>query len=113
MFSMDSIDNGILALLGKNSRSNAPKISKELSEMQISLTDRAVLQRIERLEDKKIIQGYTTTLDPSILAQKCTCMVFLKFVPSVERNEIEKLDTYLIEASFCLSATRLGGADKI
>ena len=39
MFSMDSIDNGILALLGKNSRSNAPKISKELSEMQISLTD--------------------------------------------------------------------------
>ena len=112
MFSMDSIDNGILALLGKNSRSNAPKISKELSEMQISLTDRAVLQRIERLEDKKIIQGYTTTLDPSILAQKCTCMVFLKFVPSVERNEIEKLDTYLIEASFCLSATRLGGAAK-
>lgn len=84
MFSMDSIDNGILALLGKNSRSNAPKISKELSEMQISLTDRAVLQRIERLEDKKIIQGYTTTLDPSILAQKSTCMVLLKFVPSVE-----------------------------
>ena len=112
MFRMDSIDNGILALLGKNSRSNAPKISKELSEMQISLTDRAVLQRIERLEDKKIIQGYTTTLDPSILAQKSTCMVLLKFVPSVERNEIEKLDTYLIEASFCLSATRLGGAAK-
>ena len=39
MFSLDSIDNGILTLLGKNSRSNAPKISKELSEMQISLTD--------------------------------------------------------------------------
>jgi DNA-binding Lrp family transcriptional regulator len=112
MFSLDSIDNSILALLGKNSRSNAPKISKELSEMQISLTDRAVLQRIERLEEKKIIQGYTTTLDPSILAQKSTCMILLKFVPSVERNEIEKLDTYLIEASFCLSATRLGGAAK-
>jgi DNA-binding Lrp family transcriptional regulator len=112
MFSMDSIDNGILALLGKNSRANAPKISKELSEMQISLSDRAVLQRIERLEEKKIIQGYTATLDPSILAQKSISMIFLKFVPSVEEDEIEKLDTYLIEASFCLSATRLREAAK-
>ena len=112
MFSLDRIDNGILALLGKNSRLNAPKISKELSEKQISLTDRAVLKRIERLEEKKIIQGYTTTLNPSILAQKRTYMILLKFVPSVERNEIEKLETYLIEASFCLSATRLGGAAK-
>ena len=39
MFSLDRIDNGILALLGKNSRLNAPMISKELSEKQISLTD--------------------------------------------------------------------------
>jgi Lrp/AsnC family leucine-responsive transcriptional regulator len=112
MFSMDSIDNSILALLGKNSRSNAPKISKELSEMQISLTDRAVLQRIKRLEEKKIIRSYTTILDPSILAHKNTILIFFKFVPSVERIEIEKLDAYLIEASFCISAARLGEAAK-
>jgi DNA-binding Lrp family transcriptional regulator len=110
MMSFDNIDRGILALLGKNSRSNAPMISKELSEIQISLTDRAVLQRIARLEEKKIIQGYTTTLNPYILAQKSTSLILLKFVPSVERIEIEKLDSYLIEASFCLSAARLGGA---
>ena len=102
-----------LLFWAKNSRSNAPKISKELSEMQISLTDRAVLQRIERLEEKRIIQGYTTILYSSILAQKSTSMILLKFVPSVERNEIEKLDTYLIEASFCLSATRLEGVQNL
>ena len=70
MMSFDDKDRGILALLGKNSRSTALMISKELSEIQISLTDRAVLQRIARLEEKKIIQGYTTTLNPYILAQR-------------------------------------------
>ena len=110
MMSFDNKDRGILALLGKNSRSTALMISKELSEIQISLTDRAVLQRIARLEEKKIIQGYTTTLNPYILAQKSTSLILLKFVPSVEKIEIEKLDSYLIEASFCLSAARLGGA---
>ena len=53
MFSLDTVDDGLLAILGKNSRSKGPKISKELSEMQISLTDRAVLQRIDRLKQKK------------------------------------------------------------
>ena len=110
MSGLDNIDIGILALLGRNSRSNGPKLSKELSEMQISLTDRAVLQRIERLEKKKIIEGYTIALHPSILAQKHTSLVLLKFMPSVDRIEIEKLDSYLIEAPFCLYAARIQGA---
>src|ERR687897_2012870 len=95
MMSFDNKDRGILALLGKNSRSTALMISKELSEIQISLTDRAVLQRIARLQEKKIIQGYTTILHPSILAQKNTCFILLKFLPSAERIEIDKLDSYL------------------
>jgi DNA-binding Lrp family transcriptional regulator len=65
-FSLDIIDRGILALLGKDSRSSGPEISMKLSEVQISLTDRAVLQRIARLQKKKIIQDYTTILHPSI-----------------------------------------------
>lgn len=108
-FSLDIIDRGILALLGKDSRSSGPEISMKLSEVQISLTDRAVLQRIARLQKKKIIQDYTTILHPSILAQKNTSLILLKFLPSAERIEIDKLDSYLIDAPFCLSAARLGG----
>jgi hypothetical protein len=52
-FSLDIIDRGILALLGKDSRSSGHEISKKLSEIQISLTDRAVLQRIARLQNKQ------------------------------------------------------------
>ncbi|HYZ60257.1 MAG TPA: hypothetical protein VE544_11425 [Nitrososphaeraceae archaeon] len=35
-FSLDIIDRGILALLGKDSRSSGHEISKKLSEIQIS-----------------------------------------------------------------------------
>jgi Lrp/AsnC family transcriptional regulator, leucine-responsive regulatory protein len=70
MIDLDPIDKGILALLGKNGRLTGHRISKELSEKNISLTDRAVLQRIGRLEKRKIIQGYTTTLNPAIVAEK-------------------------------------------
>src|SRR5918994_2739553 len=94
-FSLDIIDRGILTLLGNDSRSSGPEITKKLSEIQISFTDRAVLQRIARLQEKKIIQGYTTILHPSILAQKNTSLILLKFLPSAERIEIDKLDSYL------------------
>jgi DNA-binding Lrp family transcriptional regulator len=68
------------------------------------------LQRIARLQDKNIVTGYTTILNPSILAKKNTSLMLLRFVPSAESIEIERLDSYLARSSFCLSAARLGGA---
>jgi DNA-binding Lrp family transcriptional regulator len=68
---------------------------------QIKLS-RAVLQRIKRLQEKKIIQGYTTILNPDIIAEKISIALLLKFKPSAEPAEIERLDYYLTEASFCL-----------
>jgi DNA-binding Lrp family transcriptional regulator len=111
MIDLNIIDTGILALLGKNARITGPKISEELSKWHISLTDRAVLQRIARLQEKKIIQGYTTTLDPSILSEKNTSLIFFRFVTPAKRIEIDRLDSYLTGESFCLFAARLGAAD--
>jgi DNA-binding Lrp family transcriptional regulator len=71
-------------ILGKNSRSTGVQVSKALSKMRISLTDRAVLQRIARPEEKKIIQAYTITLNPSIIAEKSSHVVLLKFCPSAD-----------------------------
>jgi DNA-binding Lrp family transcriptional regulator len=107
---LDSIDKGILMILNKNSRSTGVQISKALSKMRISLTDRAVLQRIARLEKRKIIQAYTITLNPSIITEKSSNVVLLKFCPSADSVLIEKLDTYLLNSSFCLLAARIDGA---
>lgn len=108
---LDSIDKGILMILNKNSRSTGVQISKALSKMRISLTDRAVLQRIARLEEKRIIQAYTITLNPSIITEKSSNVVLLKFCPSADSVLIEKLDTYLLNSSFCLLAARIDGAE--
>jgi DNA-binding Lrp family transcriptional regulator len=62
MFSLDNIDIGILTLLGRNGRATAHQMSKNLAKIGIKLTERAVLQRIARLQDKKSVVGYTTTV---------------------------------------------------
>ena len=97
------------ALLGCGA-SSAPQISNKLAEMNKSITDRAVLQRIKRLQEKKIIQDYTAILNPEIIAEKTNIALLFKFKPSAEPSEIERLDSYLTEASFCLSAARLEAA---
>jgi DNA-binding Lrp family transcriptional regulator len=107
MVKLDEIDKVILTLLGIYGTASAPQISNTLTEMDKSITDRAVLQRIKRLQEKKIIQGYTTILNPNIISEKISIALLLKFRPSVEPTEIERLDYYLTEASFCLSAVRL------
>jgi len=110
MFKLDEIDKVILTLLGINSAASAPQISNKLTEIDKSITDRAVLQRIARLQEKKIIQGYTTILHPDIIEEKTSIVLLLKFKTSANSNEIRKLDTYLSESAYCLSAARLEGA---
>ena len=107
MVKLDEIDKVILTLLGKNGTASAPQISNKLTEMDKSITDRAVLQRIKRLQEEKIIQGYTTILNPDMIAEKSSIVLLLRFKPSAKPIEIERLDSYLTEASFCLSAARL------
>ena len=55
---MDALDIAILHSLAQNARRKASAISQE-----ISLSVSAVIERIRKMEDSGIIQGYTTVLD--------------------------------------------------
>jgi DNA-binding Lrp family transcriptional regulator len=107
MVKLDEIDKVILTHLGINSAASAPQISSKLTEINKSKTDRAVLQRIARLQEKKIIQGYTTILHPDMIEDKTSVLLLLKFKTSAEPSGIKKLDIYLSESKYCLSAARL------
>lgn len=110
MIKLDEIDKEILTLLGRNGRTSGSQISKDLTiVMNKSMTDRMALQRIDRLENRKIIQGYTTILNSDIVAEKTSIMLLLKFVTSAEPTKIDKLNAYLSGSSFCLTAARLSG----
>lgn len=106
----DDIDKIILSQLGKNSRMASQDISKVLSELGHTITDRAVRQRITRLEKSHIILGYSTILNPSISSEKVNRTIVLKFKFSKNTADlVKRLSKYVEESEFCTFASRLTG----
>ena len=106
----DEINNIILSQLGKNSRMSSQEIAKVLGGLGYSLTDRAIRQRLHRLEKNNTIIGYSTILNPEIVSEKVNRTVLLKFKMSATSSEsIERLTDYVNESHFCTYASRISG----
>ena len=61
---LDSVDYGILRLMQDNARISNADIARELK-----MAPSAVLERVKKLEQKKVILQYTTRLNPAVLQQ--------------------------------------------
>ena len=106
----DEINNIILSQLGRNSRMSSQEIAKVLSGLGYPLTDRAIRQRLHRLEKNNTIIGFSTILNPEIVSEKVNRMVLLKFKMSATASEsIERLTDYVNESHFCTYASRISG----
>src|SRR5579859_3830068 len=70
---LDNIDLRILQLMQDNARISNVDMAKEL-EMAPS----AVLERVKKLEQKKVIRQYTTQIDPAAIEQKLLAFIFIK-----------------------------------
>ncbi|MEP6713206.1 MAG: Lrp/AsnC family transcriptional regulator [Ferruginibacter sp.] len=70
---LDKIDWGILRLMQDNARISNADIARELH-----MAPSAVLERVKKLEQKKVILQYTTRLNSSLLQQKLLAFVFIK-----------------------------------
>ena len=106
----DEIDNIILSQLGKNSRISSQEISKVLQNFDYSITDRAVRQRMMRLEKNNIVLGYSTILNPELVSEKVNRTILLKFKFSKKTSEmVNRLKDYSLESQFCTFAGRLNG----
>lgn len=73
---MDDIDRKILALLGANARATLKQIASH-----VSLTSPAVAERIRRMEQSGLIQGYTVRLDPQYLHKSIRALVSISVSP--------------------------------
>ena len=67
---IDFIDYKLLACLKENSRENATNIG-----MKINLSTSAVIERIKKLENSGIIEGYKTLVNQRTL--DCESMAFI------------------------------------
>ncbi|MXQ55921.1 Lrp/AsnC family transcriptional regulator [Shimazuella alba] len=70
---MDAIDAKIVELLQKNARITVSQIGR-----LINMTQPAVGERIRKLEEKGVIQGYKVILDPEKLGKHVTAYILIQ-----------------------------------
>ena len=70
---LDKVDYGILKMMQDNSRVSNVDIARELG-----MAPSAVLERVKKLEQKKVIQQYTARINPSALQQNLLAFVSMK-----------------------------------
>ena len=63
--SLDNVDLQILDLMQSNARISNAELARE-----VNMAPSAVLERVRKLEQKKVIKQYNTTIDPSSVQQK-------------------------------------------
>ena len=72
-FLMDGTDLKILALLQPNSFLTNNELAKK-----IGMAPSAILERVKKLEQKGIIEGYSTRIKPEALELKLLAFIFIK-----------------------------------
>jgi len=70
---LDSTDLQILQLMQENARISNVDMAK-----QLEMAPSAVLERVKKLEQKKVIRNYTTSINPGALGQKLLAFIFIK-----------------------------------
>ncbi len=107
---IDEIDKIILSHLGKNARISSQDIAINLQDLGYTITDRAIRQRLVRLEKKDIILGYSAILNPSVVSEKINRTIILKFKFTKKTEELTKLlEKYIEESNFCIYSSKLSG----
>lgn len=107
---LDEIDKVILHELGKNSRISAYQIAQILHEMDYKITDRAIRQRLKRLENRNVILGYCAILNPDLVSQKVNRTILLKFkYTALSTNLINGLINYSKDSQFCVFSAKVSG----
>lgn len=72
-FSLDDIDLQILEHMQQNARISNADLARELA-----MAPSAVLERVKKLEQKKVILQYNTAINPAAVNQKLLAFIFIK-----------------------------------
>ena len=70
---LDKTDLHILKLMQENARISNADLARELG-----MAPSGVLERVKKLEQKKVIEQYTTRINPDALQQKMLAFIFTK-----------------------------------
>ena len=87
--SIDSLNWKILKCLQQNSRMSNVEIGK-----RVGMSSPAVSERIKKMEDADIIQGYTTFVSPFEVGYQLKALITLRAFMGMLKPFLEKVKTY-------------------
>ena len=111
----DNIDELILSTLSKDSKQDIKEIWDFLIGFGHNLTEEEIESRITRLEEERVITGYTVSVDTRKIRRRVIRVVLVTFRTSQHLpKRLEGLKKYLADAPFVLFSGRTrGGYDWI
>lgn len=96
---IDKTNRKILSILQKNARTTNAEIAR-----QIGKAPSAILERIRKLENSEVIQGYETRVDPEALEMGLTAFTFVSVeetVGSTDSGELLSRIPGVLEVHYC------------
>ena len=100
---LDTKDKAILDILSNSGREPASSIS-----LKIGMSVPAVIERINKLQESEIIQGYKAVVDYSKLGMDISALITLLSESSDHYYEIIKLANNTDEVVKCFATTGIG-----
>ena len=114
---IDDIDRGIIAILQQNARTANAEIAR-----QVGMAPSAILERIRKLEERGVIEGYHARVRPDALGLELTAYVFVRAeeragAPTTaqrlaEIDEVQEVHHVAGEDCF-LAKVRVGGTREL
>lgn len=86
---VDDLDRKIIGILNENSRLAYAEIGKK-----VFLSPSSVRERIKKLEDTEVIQGYTLSLNQTKLGNSLEVFIMLKIFSGKFNTALKEIDTY-------------------
>jgi Lrp/AsnC family transcriptional regulator, leucine-responsive regulatory protein len=84
-FNLDTVDLQILNIMQSNARISNVDLAR-----QLDMAPSAVLERVKKLEQKEVIKGYSTRIDPAAVQQKLLAFIFIKATDGMGSSETAK-----------------------
>ena len=100
---LDTKDKAILNILSNSGREPASSIS-----LKIGMSVPAVIERINKLQESEIIQGYKAVVDYSKLGMDISALITLLSESSEHYYEVIKLANNTDEVVKCFATTGIG-----
>jgi Lrp/AsnC family leucine-responsive transcriptional regulator len=99
---LDQIDAKILHLLTKDARTSNAELAR-----QVGLSAPSVAERVRKLEEAGIIQGYAASIDPQALGLPLSVYLRIRPVP----GELQRVAKILVDLSAVVECDRVTGED--